>query len=96
MTIKPWKCDKCDFAHAVKNGLAEHKKLSHAKESDKLSCPQCEYKTPSKQGLKKHIGQVHDKVVNFTCDQCAMGFFAKTTLQLHIKSKYKIRKRFLC
>ena len=59
----------------------------HAKESDLFHCPKCRYKCPGKNNLKKHIEVVHDKKINFTCDQCAKGFYEKGQLTNHIKSK---------
>ena len=60
----------------------------HAKESDLFHCPKCRYKCPGKNNLKKHIEVVHDKKINFTCDQCAKGFYEKGQLTNHIKSKF--------
>ena len=88
---KPWKCNECDYAHASKWGLIEHKKYIHAQESDFKICPSCPYKTPSAPTLKKHIEMVHEKIRRFTCDQCARQFYNKSQLEKHIRSKFKTK-----
>ena len=70
-TIKPWKCDECDYAHASKRGLVEHKKYNHPKESDIIFCHLCTYKTPDKSSLTKHIATIHNQ-----------GFMSTQLLQL--------------
>ena len=67
----------------------------HAKESDLFHCPKCRYKCPGKNNLKKHIEVVHDKKINFTCDQCAKGFYEKGQLTNHIKSKFLEHSAFI-
>ena len=84
-TAKPWKCDECDYAHAAKAGLVEHKKYFHGKESDMNTCHLCPYKTPGKSELKKHIEMVHQKIKRFTCDQCARQFYQNNQLKRHIR-----------
>ena len=91
-TAKPWKCDECDYAHAAKAGLVEHKKNIHGKESDKNMCHFCPFKTPYKAQLKKHIDMVHQKLKRFTCDQCTRQFYLNNQLQRHIKGKFQIKK----
>ena len=85
--IKRWKCDECDYAHAAKRGLIEHKTYIHPKESDFKLCHMCPYKTPNKAALKKHIDIVHKKIRRFTCDQCGNQFIQKSQLTLHIKGE---------
>ena len=86
--IKPWKCDECDYSHAAKAGIAEHKKYAHAKESDFKICHLCTYKTPGESELKKHIEMVHQKIKRFTCDQCARQFYQNNQLKRHIRGNY--------
>jgi len=93
--IKRWKCDECDYAHAAKSGLAEHKKLSHPKESDMNFCHLCTYKTPDNSALKKHIAMVHQKIKRFACDKCSSKFYMQNQLTQHIKSKYFNSRLFL-
>ena len=85
--IKPWKCDECDYSHAAKAGIAEHKKYAHAKDSDFKICHLCTYKTPGESELKKHIEMVHQKIKRFTCDQCARQFYQNNQLKRHIRGK---------
>ena len=87
-TDKPWKCDKCNYAHAVKAGLTEHKKYAHAKESDMIVCHLCTHQTPNKNEMKQHIATVHQKIKRFTCDECARQFYHNNQLQKHIAGNF--------
>ena len=89
-TTKSWKCDEqgCEYAHTSEKGLKEHKRLVHPKESDLKFCPFCPYKAPTEPILKRHTDQVHLKIKNFQCEQCARRFFFKAHLETHIKGQY--------
>ena len=87
-TDKPWKCDECNYAHAVKAGLTEHKKYAHAKESDMIVCHLCTHQTPNKNEMKQHIATVHQKIKRFTCDECARQFYHNNQLQKHIAGNF--------
>ena len=54
-TEKPWKCEHCDFAHALKAGLLAHSKGCQPKESSYKVCHLCGYKTVYNAMLKVHI-----------------------------------------
>ena len=86
-TNKPWKCDKCDFSHAIKSGLDQHKGYYHPTENGLKVCDICGYSTPQLSNLKDHMGSVHAKKKNFTCNVCEKQFYAKRKMEKHIKSK---------
>ena len=94
-TNKPWKCDECDYAHAVKRGIIEHMKYAHPKESDYKFCHLCTYKTPGDAELKKHIEMVHQKLKRFTCDQCARQFYQNNQLKRHIRGNSTFMVKFI-
>ena len=94
-TNKPWKCDKCDFSHAIKSGLDQHKGYYHPTENGLKVCDICGYSTPQLSNLKDHMGSVHAKKKNFTCNVCEKQFYAKRKMEKHIKSKYVIPKKYL-
>ena len=54
-TNKPWKCDQCDYAHASKYGLQEHKRYKHPSENDMKVCHICSFSSPCKSTINKHI-----------------------------------------
>ena len=82
---KPWKCDECDYTHALKGGIVEHKKYNHKKETDFFFCPLCSYKSPSQNNLKSHDEMVHQKIKRFTCHQCPRQFYRNNEMQMHIR-----------
>ena len=65
---KPWKCDQCEYAHALQTGLQEHVRNCHPKESDLKVCHICGYKTTLNHNLKEHIERTHEKKRRFTCN----------------------------
>ena len=82
---KPWKCDECDYTHALKGGIVEHKKYNHKKEAEFFFCNLCSYKSPSQNNLKSHDEMVHQKIKRFTCHQCPRQFYRNNQLQMHIR-----------
>ena len=58
-------------------------------------CDICGYSTPQLSNLKDHMGSVHAKKKNFTCNVCEKQFYAKRKMEKHIKSKYVIPKNYL-
>ena len=87
-TNKPWKCDQCDFTHALEHGLKQHKKHSHPEESKLHVCHVCGYKTPGFSNLKEHIEVKHENVKPFPCNVCDARFYRKTRLEQHVKGKF--------
>ena len=82
---KPFKCDKCDFAHALKRGLTGHIRSVHAEKNSLKVCHICCYKTISNQNLKTHIEAKHEKIRNFACPHCDVKFYAKASMAQHIR-----------
>jgi KRAB domain-containing zinc finger protein len=83
-TNKPWKCEKCDFAHASRKGLNAHIRHNHKSENDLHVCHICAYKAKSKANMKEHIECVHEKL-RFQCQVCEKEFSSKSKLKSHVK-----------
>lgn len=84
-TKKPWKCDQCDYAHALQKGLQEHVRNCHPKESDLKVCHICGYKTTLNHNLKEHIERTHEKKRRFTCNLCDAHFYRKNVMERHVR-----------
>ena len=86
-TKKPWKCDQCNYAHALQKGLQEHVRNCHPKESDLKVCHICGYKTTLNHNLKEHIERTHEKKRRFTCNLCDAHFYRKNVMERHVRGK---------
>ena len=54
-----------------------------------FACTECEYKSPSKTLLKRHVESAH----KFTCDQCEHKVSSKSNLKTHeIQSKTRYNR----
>lgn len=93
-TKKPWKCDQCDYAHALQKGLQEHVRNCHPKESDLKVCHICGYKTTLNHNLKEHIERTHEKKRRFTCNLCDAHFYRKNVMERHVRGNWLIFKCF--
>ena len=51
-------------------------------------CDQCDYMSPSKTLMKRHMRSVH-RNNEFQCDQCTYKSTTKTMLMTHIKSAHR-------
>ena len=87
-TKKPWKCDQCDYAHALQKGLQEHVRNCHPKESDLKVCHICGYKTTINHNLKEHIERTHEKKRRFTCNLCDAHFYRKSVMERHVRGNF--------
>ena len=87
-TEKPWKCEHCDFAHALKAGLLAHSKGCQPKESSYKVCHLCGYKTVYNAMLKVHIESKHEKKKRFKCNICDACFYENTKLQRHMRGQF--------
>ena len=97
-TEKPFKCTKCDFAHALKKGLDMHMRTTHAEKSTLKICHICSYKTYTNQALRQHIEVVHEKIKNISCSQegCDLKFHRKSTMVNHFMLKHSNEKPHKC
>ena len=90
-TNKPWKCDQCDFAHSLKQGLDGHKRVSHPDDSKMKVCHICGYKAVTNQNLKTHVEATHENKRNYSCNVCDAKFYKSFSLRNHVKGKYHPR-----
>jgi insecticidal toxin complex protein TccC len=93
---KKYKCDICSKNYASRSSLSMHKQIHR---SEELTCdwPGCEYRTPSKYYLKKHIDNMHINLRPYVCDWpgCEYAAGVKSNLKVHILTHDKI-KPFSC
>jgi len=87
-TNKPWKCDQCDFAHSLKQGLDGHKRVSHPDDSKMKVCHICGYKAVTNQNLKTHVEATHENKRNYSCNVCDAKFYKSFSLRNHVKVKH--------
>ena len=87
-TNKPWKCDQCDFAHSLKQGLDGHKRVSHPDDSKMKVCHICGYKAVTNQNLKTHVEATHENKRNYSCNVCDAKFYKSFSLRNHVKGKF--------
>ena len=95
-TNKSWKCDQCDYAHASKYGLQEHKRYKHPSENDMKVCHICSFSSPCKSTINKHIAAVHEKLKPFSCLLCQKQFFKKSHLDKHVDYNHETNKLWKC
>lgn len=65
-----------------RHGDSVHKKISY-------KCEKCNKNLSSKESLKTHIENVHDKKRIINCNLCDNKFSNNTSLQLHIKAVHE-------
>ena len=84
-TSKPWKCDLCDFAHSLKQGLDGHKRIAHPDKTKMKVCHICGYKAVTNQNLKTHVEAKHENIRNYSCNVCEAKFYNAVQLRNHVK-----------
>ena len=96
-----YQCDECPYQFTEKDHLKEHKQNHHNKTNVrnnqsnlKFSCISCDYSTPYKSNLKKHIELVHtaisnDKKYRYKCDECGYQATQKGHLKAHKASQHE-------
>ncbi|CAH1406070.1 unnamed protein product [Nezara viridula] len=79
-SIKPFKCDKCDKAYALRWDLNAHKRIH----SLTFVCNTCNKSFSSKSKLGRH-NIVHTGERPYPCPQCGKSFAEKSNLTNHIR-----------
>ena len=59
-------------------------------------CPHCKYSSNRKDALDRHVLAVHDKTLDFICEECGKAFANVYRLQYHSKTVHKGIKDFQC
>ena len=78
-------CDLCASKFSLKANLDRHNRLSLNKDgSHRFQCSDCDEKFCTGKILKEHHNREH---VTLSCEDCGLSFAAKSSLDLHMKSK---------
>ncbi|XP_065087678.1 zinc finger protein 236-like [Ochlerotatus camptorhynchus] len=93
----PFVCSICNKKFPTRNKLHVHTKR-HQGIKD-FSCPQCGLQKPSKNEVRQHIKNVHEKHMRtevISCTVCLTVFSSKTALKRHIDVVHMKIKKFSC
>ena len=93
---KPWKCDQCDYSHALRSGLKAHIRYSHPVEKDLKVCHICGFTSASASIVKIHIQGKHEKKRRFSCRQCDLKFLTNSSMKKHIRGQHLNEKNYKC
>ena len=58
----------------------------------KLKCKKCQYETPVRQNLYRHVKAVHDKIKDHVCEICGFAASQKGHVREHMKNIHKINR----
>jgi len=89
---KKFPCKYCVFEGNSKSSLRSHKLNYHADILNKpwFYCDQCDYHTPKKDLLKRHVGSQHEGL-RYSCSQCGFSAAQKSGLLRHVQNKHEER-----
>ena len=79
--IKPFKCEECDAAFALRSRLIRHKKRHRGYPCDKSDC---QFVADTWSQLRKHIAVSHKRV--YSCNLCSKVLLSKYSLDNHLKA----------
>ena len=85
-----------------KKSICEANKLIHEenklieKEKKTFKCKLCDYVSPIKYNLSRHVDSVHEGLKTFLCQFCSLSFSRKFDLKAHIASIHEKKKPFTC
>ena len=72
-----------------------HNKIPHHCPVEECQCKIC-HKILMKTSLKMHMKSVHEKIKDYLCKLCGIGFSRSDALRLHIKTVHEGRKDKVC
>ncbi|XP_055711886.1 zinc finger protein ZFP2-like [Phlebotomus papatasi] len=84
-----YQCNMCDKTFKNHYFLTKHRMIHSA--SKKNVCPHCNQVYSTKQNLRRHIEDIHEKLRNHLCTICGKGFAQITTLKSHYNVHSKIK-----
>lgn len=82
----PYTCEICNKTLTTRRGYLLHMKneTKHAKQNEKLECPDCQKLFKTKVGLRMHrFLHLKDEERPFQCHICKRGFASKLSFQIH-------------
>ena len=84
--VRDYKCDKCDYATARKDNLADHITRVHGEKGFKCVC--CENVYSSKKELILHLAKVHEKLKVIECDECDYATSKGKEMKRHVEKQH--------
>merc|ERR1712226_397283 len=95
VTIRYLQCNRCEYATASKERMAQHVSSSHTK-AGYSKCDQCSFTSSNKAYVMQHQKAVHNLSKDFKCEECERSFTQKSSLNLHMKAVHEAVKEFKC
>ncbi|GAB0094060.1 hypothetical protein DMENIID0001_092810 [Sergentomyia squamirostris] len=84
-----YQCNMCEMMFKNHYFLTKHRAIHHT--SRKNVCPHCNQVYSTKQNLRRHVEDIHEKLRNHLCTICGKGFAQITTLKSHYNVHSKIK-----
>uniref|UniRef100_A0A1B0CGC8 Putative zn finger n=1 Tax=Lutzomyia longipalpis TaxID=7200 RepID=A0A1B0CGC8_LUTLO len=84
-----YSCNQCDMTFKNHYFLTKHRAVHLV--SKKNVCTHCNQVYSTKQNLRRHIEDIHEKLRNHLCTICGKGFAQITTLKSHYNVHSKIK-----
>lgn len=88
-------CENCGKQFKKKYLLEQHIFKVHNLDRESLSCQYCDYKTPIKANLDRHVALHLNTEAQFVCEQCGKTYSSTASLKDHI-SYMHINVSFYC
>ena len=91
-------CEKiCEFKEETETTKVEEiKKTLSESESLTLKCDLCDKICKTKQNLRVHKREIHDKIKPFFCELCGKSYSRKDKLEQHIKNVHQKIRDYTC
>ncbi len=89
-------CDICSARLASRGSLYNHRKTHTERESHVCTEPDCDFESPYKSSLQRHVRSVHEEERDFSCTQCRSRFTTKAHLQTHQTTVHTKMPQFIC
>ena len=88
-------CHLCGKQFSRSPNMRKHVKFIHNPENIFLQCEKCEYKTPIRDSMMKHVMNVHSIAKLVPCHICGKKV-KQSTLRDHVKRKHEEQKKVRC
>ena len=89
--MKPYSCGLCSYSTKYKSHIKSHELLPH-----KHKCEKCDFKGVSRNGLDRHILDIHKDQRPYKCDLCEYASDRKSSLKIHVQSRHTNENPYKC